>query len=355
MLTRSGLAALSVALCAIFPGAASAATNLGAYWPLNESTGTAVQDVSANANAGVISGGAAHVPGRFDRALHFDGVDSQVLVARSPSLEPASITVEAWVRAPTSPGSFRYVMSNGANGCLVPSYGLYTGAGGGLAFVVSAGEESNFTASPNVGAGVWDGAWHHVAGTFDGATVRLYVDGTQVGTGTAATLPIAYGLPTSTATLLGAFGGGPCPAGDGQLRYAGDVDEPHVWRRALSAQEIAAGAAMAGPRTTDLRSSITTSQAILYTSDFSDGSNIAVSIESSTDTERIAQIRISQLLPIGTGVGCGGGLLLSPCAITLSNGGRTATLSVTRRSFDGVVTLNVDLASGRRLYVDVAG
>jgi hypothetical protein len=54
-------------------------------------------------------------------------------------------------------------------------------------------------------------------------------------------------------------------------------------------------------------------------------------------------------------VGCGGGLLLSPCAITLSNGARTATLSVTRHSFDGVVTLNVDLASGRRLYVDVAG
>ena len=353
MLSRSGVAALLVALCATFPATASAATNLGAYWPLNESTGTTVQDVSANANAGVISGGAAHVPGRFDRALHFDGIDSQVLVARSPSLEPASITVEAWVRAPTSPGSFRYVISNGANLCLVPSYGLYTGASGGLAFVVSAGAESNFTASPNVGAGVWDGAWHHVAGTFDGTMVRLYVDGTQVGAGTAATLPIAYELQTSTATVLGAFGGGPCGAADG-LRYTGDVDEPHVWRRALSAQEIAAGAAMGGVRTTGLGSSITTNQAILYTSDFSGGSNIAVSLESSTGTEHIEQIRISQLLPIGTGLGCGGGLLFSPCAITLSNGGRTATLTVTRQSFHDVVMLNVDLASGRRLYVDVA-
>jgi hypothetical protein len=354
MLTRSGLAALSVALCAMFPAAASAATNLGAYWPLNESTGTAVQDVSGNANTGVTSGGATHVPGRFNRALHFDGIDSQVLVASSPSLEPASITVEAWVRAPTSPGSFRYVMSNGANRCLVPSYGLYTGASGGLAFVVSGGEESNFTASPNAGTGVWDSAWHHVAGTFDGTTVRLYVDGTQVGTGTAATLPIAYALPTSTTSLLGAFGGGPCAAGDGQLRYAGDMDEPHVWRRALSAQEIRAAAAMSGPRTTDLGASITSNQAILYTSDFSGGSNIAVSLESSTGTERIEDIRIHQLLPIGTGVGCGGGLLSTACAITLSNGARTATLSVTRRSFDGEITLKVYLESGRTLYVDVA-
>ena len=35
-------------------------------------------------------------------------------------------------------------------------------------------------------ASVWDGKWHHVAGTFDGSTVRLYVDGVQVGTGTPA-------------------------------------------------------------------------------------------------------------------------------------------------------------------------
>jgi hypothetical protein len=352
MPTRSGLAALLVALCMTFPAAACAATNLGAYWPLNESSGMAVQDVSGNANAGVISGGVTQVPGRFNQALHFDGVVSQVLMARSATLEPANITAEAWVRAAASPGAFRYVMANGANSCLVPSYGLYTGASGGLAFVVSAGEEINFTASPNAGAGIWDGAWHHVAGTFDGAMVRLYVDGTQVGAGTVATLPIAYGLPTSTESLLGAFGGGPCPGGD-QLNYAGDLDEPHVWRRALSAQEIKAGAAMSGPRTTDLGKSITTNQAIVYTSDFSGGSNIAVSIESATGTERIAEIRIQQVLPIATGAGCGGGILFSPCDITLSNGAKTATLTVTRHSFDDI-TLKVDLESGRTLYVTVA-
>jgi hypothetical protein len=347
------LSALLVALCVAFPSGASAATNLGAYWPLNEAAGSVVQDASANANSGAISGGVTHVAGRFDRALHFDGIDGQVLIARSPSLEPASITAETWVRAPATPGAFRYVMANGANRCLVPSYGLYTGASGGLAFVIS-GADGSFTGSPNPGPGIWDGAWHHVAGTFDGATVRLYVDGVQVGTGTPAALPIAYGLPTSTASLLGAFGGGPCASGDGQLNYAGDLDEPHVWRRALAPDEIAAGAAMGHATTSDLDESISTNQAIVYTSRFSGGSGIEVSIESSTGTERIDEIRIYQLLPLATGAGCGGGILFSPCDITLSNGGRTATLSVTRHSLADSVTLKVSLASGRTLYVEVA-
>ena len=45
---------------------------------------------------------------------------------------------------------------------------------------------------------VWDGTWHHVAGTYDGAAVRFYVDGAQVGTGTPASGPIVYGLAAST-------------------------------------------------------------------------------------------------------------------------------------------------------------
>ena len=36
-----------------------------------------------------------------------------------------------------------------------------------------------------------DGNWHAVAGTFDGQTVRLYVDGTEVGHGSPAPGAIA--------------------------------------------------------------------------------------------------------------------------------------------------------------------
>lgn len=352
MRTRLGLTAAVLTLAAALPAAASAApTDLGAYWPLNESKGAVASDASNNHNDGAISG-AAHVTGRFARALRFDGIDDQVLIPRSSSLEPAAVTVEGWVRAGASPGAFRYIVSQGANLCQVASYGLYTDVDGGLAFYVSAGSDTAFASSPAAPATVWDGGWHHVAGTFDGATVRLYVDGAEVGTGTPWNVPIVYGLPTSQDGLLGAFGG---TCASGGLNYGGDLDEPRIWRRALSPQELAASAAMGGANpATELEEFTDSSQSVVFTSRFSTGRNIKIGLESATGAERISSVRIVQLLPIGTGAGCGGGLLFGSCDITLSNGGRTAALTVTRQGLlSRTVTLRVSLASGRSFDVDV--
>ena len=46
-------------------------------------------------------------------------------------------------------------------------------------------ERHRFTRSPDTGTGVWDSNWHFAVGTNDGNSVRLYVDGKQIGTGTA--------------------------------------------------------------------------------------------------------------------------------------------------------------------------
>jgi hypothetical protein len=352
MRTRLGLTAAVMTLAAALPASALAApTDLGAYWPLNESKGAIASDASNNHNDGAITG-ATRISGRFSRALRFDGVDDQVLIPRSSSMEPAAITVEGWVRAGTSPGMFRHIVSQGAYLCEVASYGLTTGSNGGLAFYVSAGSDDALAISPVAPATVWDGAWHHVAGTFDGATVRLYVDGAEVGTGTSWSVPIVYGLPTAQDGLLGAFGGS---CASGALNYGGDFDEPRIWRRALSAQELAASAAMGGANpATELTEFTDSSQSVVFTSSFSSGRNMKISLESATGAERITSVRFVQLLPIGTGAGCGGGLLLGPCDITLSNGGRTAALTVTRQGlFSRTVVLRVSLASGRSFDVSV--
>ncbi|MGH2839321.1 MAG: LamG domain-containing protein [Solirubrobacteraceae bacterium] len=349
MHARWGLVALVVALGAIIPSSASAATNLGAFWHLDESSGTVAADSSGNGNHGAING-ATSIAGRFGRSLNFDGDDS-VFVTRSASLEPENITVEGWVRAPASPGPFRHIVSEGAATCNGASYGLYTGFGGGLAFYISDGV--SFTVSPEAGTDVWDGAWHHVAGMFDGDTVRLYFDGTEVGSGSPTGLAIVYGLPTSADGLLGAYGGDPC-AGVSHS-YVGDLDEPRVWHRAMSSTEIAASAAMGGASTSRFGQSIETNQAITYTSDF-DGQTVNISTESSTGTEQIDRVTLVGILPLTSGATCSGGLLSilnSNCTMTRSNENRTARVTVRPLLGHPTVTLRVRMKSNRTFNVTV--
>lgn len=347
---RLGLAALLAALAALTPASASAATNLGAFWHLDESSGTTAVDTSGNANHGTING-ATRTSGRFGRALRFDGVDDSVFIARSATLEPAAVTVEGWVRGSTSPGAFKHIISQGAYQCEVASYGLYTGTDGGVAFYLSNGSDDQLAISPQAPPAIWDGAWHHVAGTFDGTTVRLFVDGVEIGAGTATTTSIGYGLPNRSGQL-GAFGGG-C-----MLNWAGDLDEPRIWSRALSATELAASAAMGASSTKTLDERVDASEAIAYTSAFSSPSNIKISIESATGTERISSVRLQGVLPGLLGMAsCRNdllGLLLSQCDIKLSNDGKTAAVTVRRLNlFTRGAVLRVRLSSGRTFDVDV--
>ena len=152
-------------------------------------------------------------------------------MANSPLLEPARVTAEAWVRRAGSPGAFVYVLSKGAGGCNAASYALYTGSEGGLTFYVYDGS-SYWLASSVAAASIWDGEWHHVAGTYDGSFLHLYVDGVEIGSGTPAP-PIDYDLP-SRAFLIGNY------RGSCDLPFTGAIDNVRIWSRALSGDEIAA-------------------------------------------------------------------------------------------------------------------
>jgi hypothetical protein len=204
-------------------------------WSFNEGSGAVARDYSGHHDNGTLAGLAQWTRGRFQGALGFNGETAAVDVPDSPSLEPAAVSVSAWVQSGASPGDYRYIVDKGANGCLAASYGLYTGANGGLEFYVSTNEGLSWTMSPDAGQGVWNGQWHNVVGTYEGSSVRLYVDGRQVGTGTPDAAPISYGLPSSNELAIGDY---PSCAG---LGFSGSIDEVKVFDRALGAQEIALG------------------------------------------------------------------------------------------------------------------
>ncbi len=206
-------------------------------WPFNEGRGTVAYDYSGHHNDGKLEGLAEWAPGRFQEALNFNGNAAAVRVSDSSSLDSASVSVSAWVNSGASPGSDKYIVAKGANGCVAASYGLYTGANGGLEFYVSTNQGMFYTLSPDAGQSVWDGKWHNVVGTYDGSSVRLYVDGQEVGSGTPDTAPIGYGLPSSNDLTIGDYPG--CPSQS--LDFSGRIDEVKLFNRPLSPWEIGIG------------------------------------------------------------------------------------------------------------------
>jgi hypothetical protein len=230
---KAALIVGSVVALVVAAPASAGASPLAGWWPFYEGNGTLAHDATFNHDNGTASGAFHWTGGYFGPAISIDGASGQVRVPDNPVLEPANaVSVTAFVKASGSPGPVRYIVAKGGSGCDAASYGLYTGLNGGVTFYVSHNGGLSFTRSPAASNAIWDGDWHFVVGTYDGSSVRLYVDGTQVGTGSADSGPIGYGLSSDNDLYVGHY------PSCGDLGFAGSIDEPTVWSRALSPSEV---------------------------------------------------------------------------------------------------------------------
>lgn len=225
------------AMLAIPAAAAASASPLAGYWPMYEGKGQVVHDISGNGNHGRL-GSSNSTDGRdagwvrglwgIGSALQFDGNDF-IAIPDDTSLHQQRLTVEAWTRRNGSPGQWKYLVAKGGDGCEAASYALYSSANGGIAFYVFDGKR--WWRSPQGSQAIWDGAWHHIAGTYDGKTVRLFVDGRQVGAGTPFSGRIKYEQPFGEGAI-GSY------RGSCKLTLSGIVDEVRIWRAALPVAQI---------------------------------------------------------------------------------------------------------------------
>ncbi|MBI2098576.1 MAG: LamG domain-containing protein [Candidatus Wildermuthbacteria bacterium] len=93
-------------------------------------------------------------------------------------LMPCVITVAAWVNVESPTDFTRYeVVSMDNNYILV----VEQQSDGGPLFKVNNAGGSNTYAIAESNMDILDGDWHHIAGTFDGSNVRIYVDGVEKG------------------------------------------------------------------------------------------------------------------------------------------------------------------------------
>ncbi len=196
---------------------------LQGYWRLGEGSGlSAVAERGPDGRyvGGPGLGAASRLAGDSNAAVDLDGVGDHVSLADADAFDATtSVTLEGWVRPDAAPGPHhRHILCKAATYCLamgptgLPNVGVqragigYAGLDGPAPLAV--------------------GSTYHLAGVYDGSTLRLYVNGGLVA---EQSLP---GTVAQTASELqvGAY--------NGESTWNGIVDEAAIYDAPLSAAEI---------------------------------------------------------------------------------------------------------------------
>jgi CSLREA domain-containing protein len=196
-------------------------------WWDGSGASTTANDI-ADGNNGTLQNGAAFASGKVGQGFGFDGVDDQILVAHNANQNTgAQITLDAWIR-PTAvaPLNSNPSIINKRTAANSEGYTFeVNNAGNGLYFEITT---SNGVFSATAANALTLNTWQHVAATFDGANLRIFLNGSQVassaGTGTinAVTSDLVIGRNIALGTS-----------------FTGQIDEVELFNRALSQIEIA--------------------------------------------------------------------------------------------------------------------
>ncbi len=206
---------------------------LVAAYAFAEGSGTMTADSSGNGNTGILSGATWTTAGKYGTALAFDGVSSYVTAPNSPSLDLAgtNLTLAMWANITDSEASDYVILTKPwYPDSMTSPYHQY-----GIVFSQSRktvdfyfGDPSEILHGP-FSMLVFLGVWTHIAFTYDGTTVRGYLDGVRQFS-TADTESIQARGNDLRLGVDGAY----------QQAYKGQLDEVRIYNRALSAAEIQA-------------------------------------------------------------------------------------------------------------------
>jgi hypothetical protein len=216
--------------------------NMVSWWP-----GDGYANDIQGGNNGTLTNGAAFAPGKVGQAFSFDGNDDFVDVPYNSNLDlTQALTVDAWVN-PSILNQDRGIVEKTVGGGVNTQYLLYF-QGGSVVFrlIKVPGVDHATIVSDSL---IPVNTWTHVAGTWDGVTMKLFVNGVQQARTFDLAPPINGGVGP---TLIG-------KQGSNINHFAGLIDEVEIFDRALSSQELLAiyqtgslGKCKAGPTPTPI-------------------------------------------------------------------------------------------------------
>jgi hypothetical protein len=206
--------------------------------PLDEGSGSFAGDVSGSGNHGTLVNGAAWSPETADGSpfsVNFDGVNDRIDLG-TLDVNGTGLTLAAWFKADTFPGPSKDPR------IISKAVGVDTNQHIFMLSTISSGSNVRLRARVRVGGSaatliassgnLSTSQWYHAALTYDGATLRLYLDGEQVGS-----MPLNGAVDRAPAVPVAV---GNQPAGAGDRAFDGMLDDIRILQRAMSQEELAA-------------------------------------------------------------------------------------------------------------------
>ena len=193
-----------------------------AAYAFEDGAGATLTDVTGKGHTGTIREATWTTAGKYGKALTFDGVNDWVTINDANDLDLAgAMTLEAWVY-PTRNTAWRTAVmkENGSD----LAWALYSSGSAKPSAWAATGTGMGSTTGPTAPA---LNAWTHMAATYDGTNLRLFVNGTQVSSAARAGL-----LATGTGALR--LGGN----GIWSEWFTGRLDDIRIYDRALTPTQI---------------------------------------------------------------------------------------------------------------------
>jgi hypothetical protein len=191
----------------------------------DEGDGEDVFDDSIYGNSGIIRGNPRWVSGKSGTALEFDGGGDSVEIFSSDSVNVTNaITMEMWVKTQGGAEVKQAGIEKGS--WQLGEYSLYPVYEGGT--VVQFFDLPPACGDAGVrGPGIQDDEWHYVAGTWDGTTISIYINGELEASGKCEGELKASNQSVHIGSRLA-----------GERFLTGTVDEVRIYSRALTQEEI---------------------------------------------------------------------------------------------------------------------
>lgn len=200
------------------------------HWPLDESSGTVALDIQGGSH-GQVQGNTFWEPlgGHFGGSLRFNGNTARALVGpcdltTGPGDE---LTLSCWVKPDVVSQSERTLMVKTAGNS--PSDHIWSlgivNATAVVFRVKAAGSSVELQAPP---ASLFSGTWYHLAGVYDGAEMRIYINGALVA---FAPQSGVIGFHPQAPACLGNLPNASVP-------YYGWMDDVRIYDRGLDQLEI---------------------------------------------------------------------------------------------------------------------